>query len=80
MQLIYTGVSKDSNNLDRLEKFAEIYTNELEVDRHKRFLHRLLLSNGSEIQIEFLDLSVYIFTKTAKDYENIKILKKQSRR
>lgn len=78
LQLMYTGVSKSSRNLDQLEKFTEIYTNELEMYQHKRFFHRLLLSSGSEIQVEFLDVSIHICNKTTQDYNNIKAMKRDT--
>ena len=77
LQLIYTGVSEDSKNLGKFEKFIEVHAAELEVGNGD-FFHRWLLSSGSEIEVKFLDVSLQIYTKTAKDYKDIKALKKQT--
>jgi hypothetical protein len=76
LQLIYTGISEDSKNFERLEKFTEVHAAELEAVSNG-FSHRLLLSSGSEVEIKFLDVSLQVYTKTAKDYKDIKSLKKQ---
>ncbi len=78
LKLVYIGVSQNSRNLEGLEKFVEIYANELESSNYKQFFHRLLLSNGSEVQVEFLDVSLQIYTKTAQDYKDIRALKRQT--
>lgn len=76
LQLMYTGVSEDSQNLEGLEKFVEVHANELEVVS-SGFCQRFLLSSGSEVEIKFLDVSLQVYTKTAKDYKDVKSLKKQ---
>ena len=76
LNLSYAGISEDSRNLERLERFAEVHAAELEVVSDV-FCHKLLLSSGSEIEIKFSDVSLRICSKTAKDYKDVKSLKKQ---
>jgi len=77
LQLRYSVISAQSKNLEKIEKFLEIFTDELEMIDHNHFNHRLLLSNKAEIQIGFSDISINIINKTPEDYENICALKRK---
>lgn len=59
--------------MDRFEPYVEIFTDELEIVAINHFIHRMLLSNKTEVQIEFSDLIIKISNKTADDYDKINI-------
>lgn len=78
LQLHYSGISGHSKNLGKIENFLEIYTDELEMIDHNHFNHRILLSNNTEIQVGFSDVSINIINKRPEDYENISALKRKT--
>ena len=78
LQLHYSDISSWSKNLEKIKKFSEIFTDELEITNHNHFIHRMLLSNNEEIQIEFGDISINVINKNPEDYENICISKRKT--
>lgn len=77
LQLHYSGISEHSKNLEKIEKFLEIFTTEIEMIDHNHFNHRFLLSSKEEVKIEFLDVSINIMNKTPRDHKEICALKRK---
>ena len=73
LQLEYSGISDQSKNVDRFEPYVEIFTDELEIVGINHFIHRILLSNKIEVQMEFSDLIIKIVNKTPEDFDKINI-------